>query len=104
MLIVELQYKKPLNEVDRFLEAHRLFLDDLYQKGIMIASGPKEPRDGGVMMTFLPKESFEKLIRKDLFYLHSIADYRFIQFEPNRYCNDFRSMQINYDLNASNDS
>ena len=50
MFIAILTYKKPLEEVDRFLQAHREYLADHYAAGDFIASGPQTPRVGGVIM------------------------------------------------------
>ena len=50
MFIAILTYKKPLSEVDRFLQAHREYLAKHYAAGDFIASGPQTPRVGGVIM------------------------------------------------------
>lgn len=50
MFIAILTYKKPLSEVDRFLQAHRDYLAKHYAAGDFIASGPQTPRIGGVIM------------------------------------------------------
>ena len=50
MFIAILTYKKPLSEVDRFLAAHRKYLANHYADGDFIASGPQNPRVGGVIM------------------------------------------------------
>ena len=50
MFIAILTYKKPLSEVDRFLQAHREYLAEHYAVGDFIASGPQTPRVGGVIM------------------------------------------------------
>ena len=50
MFIAILTYKKPLEEVDRFLQAHREYLAVHYAAGDFIASGPQTPRIGGVIM------------------------------------------------------
>lgn len=46
MFIAILTYKKPLEEVDRFLQAHRDYLAEHYAAGDFIASGPQTPRVG----------------------------------------------------------
>lgn len=46
MFIAILTYKKSLNEVDRFLQAHREYLAKHYAAGDFIASGPQTPRVG----------------------------------------------------------
>ena len=50
MFIAILTYKKPLEEVDRFLQAHREYLAEHYAAGDFIASGPQTPRIGGIIM------------------------------------------------------
>ncbi len=45
MFIAILTYKKPLVEVDRFLQAHRDFLAEHYAAGDFISSGPQNPRN-----------------------------------------------------------
>lgn len=50
MLIAILTYKKPLSEVDKYLQAHRDYLAEHYAAGDFIASGPQNPRIGGVIM------------------------------------------------------
>lgn len=85
MLIIELTYQKPLDEANILLEEHKSFLDKYYSEGLFIASGPKNPRDGGVIVTLSDKETITKIIQEDPFYKHNIADYKFIEFEPTKY-------------------
>lgn len=49
MFIAILTYKKPLCEVDRFLQAHREYLTKHYAVGDFIASGPQTPRVGELL-------------------------------------------------------
>ena len=46
MFIAILTYKKPLDEVDQFLQAHREYLAKHYAAGDFITSGPRAPRVG----------------------------------------------------------
>ncbi len=50
VFIVQLTYKAPLNEVDKYLPAHREFLDYYYKQGLFLASGPMKPRVGGIII------------------------------------------------------
>lgn len=90
MLIIELTYIKPIEEVERYLEAHRAFLGEHYSSGVFIASGPKVPREGGVILANCIRDKAENLIQQDPFYVHDIADYRMVEFTPNRYSDEFR--------------
>jgi len=48
------RYRKPLEEVLKVVDDHRAYLRALKQKGLMVASGPLEPRHGGVALFRLP--------------------------------------------------
>jgi uncharacterized protein YciI len=84
-------YLKPLEEVDRHLEAHRAFLKDLYAQGITICSGPKAPRTGGfILMNAGSIEEAEAIMRNDPYVLHGVAEYTFIEFEVRSFADGFR--------------
>ncbi|MBY0413759.1 MAG: YciI family protein, partial [Bdellovibrionales bacterium] len=69
MFIIELTYKKAMSEADKFLEAHRTFLDLQYAKGIFIASGPKNPRDGGIILAReMARSELDEILKDDPFY------------------------------------
>ena len=85
MVIIELTYKKSLDDVEKDLVAHREFLTKYYDMGIFIASGPKIPRDGGVILAKSTKEEAQELIKSDPFHVNNVADYQITQFEPNRF-------------------
>ena len=95
MLIIELIYKKSLEEVSKFLEPHRAFLQKYYDQGKFLASGPKNPRDGGIILAFLSREVADEAIKEDPFYQHGIAEYRLIQFEPNKFLKEFEVLLKN---------
>ena len=50
MFIVDLTYVKPLEEVDKNIQEHMLFLDKYYSSGKFLISGRKVPRTGGVII------------------------------------------------------
>lgn len=87
MFIAILTYKKPLSEVDRYLQAHRDYLAENYAAGNFIASGPQTPRVGGViMMRATDREAVDALIAQDPFYINDIADYQVVEFTPTMFC------------------
>jgi uncharacterized protein YciI len=88
MLIIELTYQKPLSEIEKQLLAHREWLDQYYAQGLFIASGPKQPRDGGIIIALMDKEAATKLIVEDPFYQHGLAHYKITEFEPVKYCKE----------------
>lgn len=86
MLIIELTYQKPLAEIDKYLIAHREWLDKYYQQGLLVASGPKQPRDGGIIIALTNSETANQLIKEDPFYQQGLAQYKITEFEPVKYC------------------
>ena len=90
MLIVDVVYKQDLVIVDKYLEEHRNFLQKYYDKNMLIASGPKDPRTGGIILANIDKESMEKLIKEDPFYQNNIADYKIISFDPVKCSDEFK--------------
>jgi uncharacterized protein YciI len=88
MLIIELTYEKPLSEIEKQISAHRAWLDQYYEKGLFIASGPKNPRDGGIIIALTDKETATQLITEDPFYKHGLASYKITEFEPVKDCKE----------------
>ena len=87
MFIAILTYKKPLEEVDRHLQAHRDYLAEHYAAGDFIASGPQTPRIGGVIMiTADNRAAVDSIIAQDPFKINGIADYQIVEFTPTMFC------------------
>ena len=83
MFIVLVNYKKPLEEVDKYLETHILYLKEQYAKGSFIASGRRVPRTGGVILSKIKdRELLMNILKQDPYYQNSIADYEVIEFTP----------------------
>lgn len=92
MFIIELTYKKDMSFVEKHLEAHRAFLDEYYAKGVLVASGPKNPRDGGVIMAReMDRSELEKILALDPFWKEEIASFRITEFAVTK-----RSANFNY--------
>ncbi|MEA9354788.1 YciI family protein [Bacteriovorax sp. PP10] len=92
MFIIELTYKKAMSEADKFLEAHRTFLDDQYANGTFIASGPKNPRDGGVILAReMERSELDKIIALDPFFIEGISEFKITDFAVTK-----RSATFNY--------
>ncbi len=89
MFIAILTYTKPLEEVDRFLQAHRDYLAEHYAAGDFIASGPQTPRAGGVIMiNAADRDAVNGIISQDPFNINQIADYQIVEFTPTMFSND----------------
>jgi len=85
MFVVTLRYVKPLEEVEQSLAAHRKWLDDNYALGLFLASGPRLPRTGGVILAQAESEEvLRRELAKDPFCTQGLAEYEVIQFTVSR--------------------
>ncbi|TAL62720.1 MAG: GTP cyclohydrolase [Legionella sp.] len=93
MFLVQLTYKTSINEVDKYLQAHREFLDYHYKQGLLVLSGPMKPRTGGIILAATQDRAFlEAVFKEDPYYLAEIADYEFIEFTPVKYREELKEL------------
>ena len=86
MFAVILEYKKPLEEVERHTAAHRAFLDEFYSKGILVMSGRQTSQTGGVIIANAAnRQEVESIFAQDPFQKEGIAEYHYYEFTPNKY-------------------
>ena len=80
-----IRYRRPLEEVLVHQDAHRAYLRGLKDKGTLIASGPMDPRFGGVVLLRVPDEDAAALdtVRDgDPFFRNGVAQYELIGWTP----------------------
>ena len=95
MFIAILTYKKSLEEVDRYLQAHRDYLAKHYAAGDFIMSGPQTPRVGGVIVMKAESRSLvDAIIAQDPFNINGIADYQIVEFSPTMFSTDNLKMLL----------
>ena len=83
MFVIQLTYLVPISEVDKYLRAHREFLDYHYKQGLLVVSGPMKPRTGGIIIAATNDRAYlEEIFKQDPYYLAEIAEYQFIEFSP----------------------
>lgn len=93
MFIVQLTYKIPLVEVEKYVQAHRDFLDQYYGQGKLIASGPLKPRTGGIIIAAVNnREEVEAIFAQDPYQLAGVADYAFLEFVPVKHCEALKNI------------
>lgn len=93
MIVIQLTYKTPIAEVDKYLQAHREFLDYYYKQGLLVMSGPMKPRTGGIIIAAThDKEYLESVFQKDPYYLAEIADYHYLEFTPVKYREELKEL------------
>lgn len=93
MFIIQLTYKTPISEVDKYLSAHRDFLDYHYKQGLILASGPMKPRTGGIIIAMTnDREYLESVFKEDPYCLAEIAEYEFIEFTPVKHRDELKML------------
>lgn len=93
MFVIQLTYLVPNSEVDKYLNAHREFLEYYYMQGLLLASGPMKPRTGGIILAATNDRAYlESIFKQDPYYLAEIAEYQFIEFTPVKHCNELKEL------------
>jgi uncharacterized protein YciI len=80
-----IRYRRPLEEVLAHQDAHRAYLRGLKEKGVLIASGPCNPRFGGILLLRVADDDFKALdaVRDgDPFMQHGVAQYELMGWNP----------------------
>ncbi|MFJ9038465.1 YciI family protein [Streptomyces sp. NPDC102406] len=81
MFVLELTYTGPIEDVDAHLEAHVAWLDAQYAAGVFLASGRKEPRDGGIILAAgAGRAAIEEITATDPFVIAGVCAYRVTEF------------------------
>lgn len=78
-------YTAPLERIDALLPAHVRFLDRFYASGEFLASGPRSPRNGGVIVAHAPgRDHLDDIVAADPFVQAGAATYSIVGFAPTR--------------------
>lgn len=84
--IAVIRYRKGLEEVERVTGEHRAYLRGLAERGVLIASGPFEPRMGGALLLRVPDEGYARALDAirdgDPFIQQGIAQYEMAAWNP----------------------
>ncbi|KXO96118.1 YciI family protein [Tsukamurella pseudospumae] len=84
MVIVILEYLVPLDRIEAALDDHREWLGRHYDAGDFVASGPRTPRTGGVIIAECSAEKALEAVASDPFALQGLAKHQVLEFVPSR--------------------
>ena len=77
------RYRKPLDEVLKLVDEHLAYLRDLKAKGLLLASGPLDPRSGGALLLRVPDLAALDAVRDgDPFTKGGCAQYELLPWLP----------------------
>ena len=80
-----LRYRRPLDEIVARTDAHRSYLKTLHAAGILLASGPFDPRVGGALLLRLPDDdptALDRIRDGDPFFQEGLANYELLPWKP----------------------
>jgi uncharacterized protein YciI len=80
-----IRYRRSLEDVVARQDAHRAYLRELKAKGVLIASGPCNPRFGGLLLLRVADDDFKALdaVRdNDPFVKNGVAQYELLGWAP----------------------
>ena len=80
-----IRYRKPLEEVVVHQDAHRAYLRGLKENGLLIASGPMDPRFGGLLLLRIADgdtKALDGIRDNDPFFTSGVAQYELIGWNP----------------------
>lgn len=85
--IAIVRYRRPLEEVLKVVDEHRAYLRRLKEKGILLVSGPLDPRNGGALLLRVPAEgtlaALDAIRDEDPFTKAGVAQYELLPWVPN---------------------
>jgi uncharacterized protein YciI len=85
LYIVHLTYIAPLERIDELIPQHAAWLDQHYAAGRFLASGRREPRTGGVILTAaMDRADLDAILAADPFGRAGLAEYEVVEFLPSK--------------------
>ncbi|MEO9038197.1 MAG: YciI family protein [Gemmatimonadaceae bacterium] len=85
--IAIIRYRRPLDEVLAVTERHRAYLRDLKEDGTLVASGPMDPRSGGILLLNIPDDdvigALDRVRDGDPYVTFGLAQYELIPWNVN---------------------
>ena len=85
--IALLRYRRPIEEVLTVTDAHRTYLHSLKDRGLLLVSGPLNPRHGGALLLRVPdegaRETLDRIRDEDPYTRAGMVQYELLPWAPN---------------------
>lgn len=93
MYVVLLNYTAPIEEIDLSLPEHAEWLAKQYEHGHFLASGRRNPRIGGVIISRpMSRGKLDAILASDPFAARHLARYEVIEFTPTKTAPELRTL------------
>lgn len=81
--MIEITYRIPVEEIGARVDLHRAYVQEGFDRGLLLISGPMNPRTGGIVIARASSlEEITAFFAQDPYALQGLADYRFVEFVP----------------------
>ncbi len=81
-----IRYRRPLEEITKVTDEHRAYLRTLKEKGVLLASGPFDPRNGGALLLRVDDAdtltALDAIRDNDPFVKHGLVQYELLPWNP----------------------
>jgi uncharacterized protein YciI len=82
-----IRYRRPFDEIAPYVDEHRAYLKELKAQGLLLASGPFDPRTGGGLLLRIPdgeemESALDRIRDGDPFTKRSLAQYELLPWNP----------------------
>ncbi len=81
-----IRFRKPLDQVLPVVDDHRAYLASLKDKGLLLASGPLDPRHGGALLLRVPDNAVDVTLDQvrdnDPYVKANVAQYELMPWMP----------------------
>jgi uncharacterized protein YciI len=84
MFIISLTYTAALDALEPHRPAHRAWLDRGIAEGWMLLAGPREPREGGIILARGTRADLQEKAATDPFFTHGLSTFELIEFNAVR--------------------
>ncbi|MWV62434.1 GTP cyclohydrolase [Helicobacter saguini] len=83
LFVMLVNYTAPIEKIEENLNAHRSYLSEGYKEGFLLASGPRNPKDGGLIIgKFECINCATAFSKADPFVQNHVAEYKIYEFDP----------------------
>ena len=84
--IALIRYRRPFEEIAPVVDEHRAYLRSLQADGLLLVSGPLDPRTGGALLLRVPDDAVHATLDRirdgDPFTQRGLAQYELLPWNP----------------------